>query len=290
MNVSEDTAPVTFKVTTPLWRNTAARRLAARLTYPIFYILNRPAFRKLNEAIYDFALRCNGIAITFAGQNGLTVAEEKFLRRYVPKVAGRVLLDVGSNHGAYTRFLHSLAPQSTIYAFEPHPRTFGQLQAATTLPNITLLNQAVGEQEGRMLLFDQADDDGSTQASLSRDAVGLFTADIVEHEVVCTTLDVFFEQHGIQDVALLKIDTEGHDLGVLKGAKKAISEKRIRAIQLEFIAANIATHVSMRDIFEALQGYRLYRLCLNGDLMPMPSYDVKRHEIYVTHNLVAFPV
>lgn len=290
MSVSKNAVPITANVTTPLWRNSTAKRFGAALAYPLFYILNRPAFRMINEAIYDFALRCNGIAINFKGRHGLTAGEEKFLQQYVPKIAGGVLLDVGANHGAYARFLHALAPHSPVYAFEPHPQTFRQLQAAITLPNVTLLNLAVGELEGRMSLFDQAADDGSSQASLSRAAVGLFTPDIVEHQVVCTTLDAFLAQQGIRDVALLKIDTEGHDLGVLKGAAKAISEKRIHAIQFEFIAANIATRVSMRDIFDALSGYKLHRLCMNGDLLPMPSYDVKRHEVYVTHNLVAFPV
>ena len=290
MTNSDVTISVAAPVTTPLWRNNGAKRFGAALTYPLFYVLNRPAFQAFNEAAYDFALRCNGIAINFKGRHGLTAGEENFLRRYVPNIAGGVLLDVGANQGAYTRFLHALAPHSPVYAFEPHPQTFRQLQAATILPNVMLLNQALGEQEGCVSLFDQAADDGSTQASLSRAAVGLFTPDIVEHQVSCTTLDVFLAQQGISDVALLKIDTEGHDLSVLKGAAKAISERRIHAIQFEFIAANIATRVSMRDIFDALSGYKLHRLCMNGDLLPMPSYDVKRHEIYVTHNLVALPV
>jgi hypothetical protein len=60
-------------------------------------------------------------------------------------------------------------------------------------------------------------------------------------------------------------------------------------IQFEFIPANIATAVRMRDFFDVLApgGYVLHRLCLNGELAPLGSYDVKRHEIYVTQILVA---
>jgi hypothetical protein len=43
----------------------------------------------------------------------------------------------------------------------------------------------------------------------------------------------------------------------------------------------------MRDFFAALPGYRLHRLCLNGELLPLPDYDVKTCEIFVTQNLVA---
>ena len=138
-----------------------------------------------------------------------------------------------------------------------------------------------------MILFDFAGDDGSTQASLSRDAVALFSNDIVEHSTQCTTFDQFIEEHGIDTVTLLKIDTEGYDLNVLKGAAQATAARRILAIQFEFIPANIATHVSMQDFFDVLPGYSLYRQCMNGELLPLPHYDVKRCEIYVTHNIIA---
>ena len=117
--------------------------------------------------------------------------------------------------------------------------------------------------------------------------MALFSNDIVEHSTRCTTLDDFIKEQGIDTVTLLKIDTEGYDLNVLKGAVQAIAERRLHAIQFEFIPANIATHVSMRDFFDALPGYDLYRQCMNGDLLPLHHYDVKRCEIYVTHNIVA---
>lgn len=42
-------------------------------------------------------------------------------------------------------------------------------------------------------------------------------------------------------------------------------------------------------LLEVLDGFHLYRLCLNGAVMPLRRYDVKRCEIYVTHNIVALP-
>ncbi len=273
--------------TTALWRDSRTTRFMAAVSYPIFYALNRPAFRWLNNAIYDFALRCNGIAINFKGGQGLTVGEENFLRRHLKPDGTGILLDVGANNGAYTLVMHALAPRARIFAFEPHPKTFKLLQDRATLPNVTLVNQAVGAESGAMMLFDLAADDGSTQASLSRDAVALFSNEIVEHATQCTTLDDFIKERSIDVITLLKIDTEGFDLNVLKGAAHALAAGRILAVQFEFIAANIATHVSMRDFFDALPGYRLYRQCMNGDLLPLSPYNAKRCEIYVTHNIIA---
>jgi FkbM family methyltransferase len=278
------------KIRTETWRPSNVRAVLGRVAYPIFLLLNRPSLSWFGKLSYDFALRCNGIAITFAGQHGLTRAEERFLDRHAHRLRNGILLDVGANGGAYARYLSRLAPTARIFAFEPHPRTFAAL--ADNLvgePSIELINKAVGETSGHFALYDFADNDGSTQASLSVGAVALFTPDITAHDVDCTTVDTFMADKNLSHIDLLKIDTEGHDLAVLRGARNALSEQRIRMIQFEFIAANIATGATMHGFFEVLAGYDIYRLCLNGSLLPLGSYDVKRHEIYVTHNLIALP-
>ena len=63
---------------TPIWRDSLARRMVAALALPVFWLLNRPALQWFANAAYDFALRCNGIAINFKGRHGLTRGEECF--------------------------------------------------------------------------------------------------------------------------------------------------------------------------------------------------------------------
>lgn len=147
----------------------------------------------------------------------------------------------------------------------------------------------MGDVAGVLELHDFADEDGSTQASLSADAVALYGAGVVSHRVQVTTIDDFLAERGIEQVAYLKIDTEGFDLNVLRGARRALAERRIRLLQFEFIAANITTGVRMRDFYEVLDGYDIHRICLNGASLPLGAYNVKRAEIYVNQNLVAVP-
>ena len=45
----------------------------------------------------------------------------------------------------------------------------------------------------------------------------------------------------------------------------------------------------MRDFFEELSGYDLYRLCVSGALVKLGRYDVKRCEIFVVQNIIALP-
>jgi FkbM family methyltransferase len=272
------------------WQPSFTKQLMAKLAYPVILLLNRPSLSGLADLAYDFALRCNGIAITFAGREGLTKAEENFLRRVRDRLQGGVLIDIGANHGAYARMLRRMAPSARVIAFEPHPLTFDHLQRSTVaISGIELVNKALGADSGEFNLYDFREADGSTQASLSEAAVALYSTDIVEHRVCCTTVDEFMAEAELARIDFLKIDTEGHDLSVLKGARYALREKRIGMIQFEFVPANIATGVSMRDFFEVLSGYRIGRLCLNGALRPLDSYDVKRCEIYVTQNLIAEP-
>lgn len=279
----------TPRASIPVWRPRRARRLAATLLYPVFRLLNRPAFAGFGRAAYEFALRCNGIAINYEGRHGLTFAEERFLTRLAPTLQGGTLLDVGANVGTYAAYLARVAPTATIHAFEPHPRTFAHLESRVAGMPITAWQAALSDKAGTTTLYDHAARDGSTQASLSQPAVALFDGDIVAHDVVCTTLDDFIAKHGISRVALLKIDTEGLDLSVLRGARRAIEARVFQCIQFEFISANIATGVRMRDFFDLLQGYRIYRVCLNGGLVPLFPYSVMHTEIYVTQTLVAQP-
>ncbi len=264
--------------------------MLAKAAYPVVFALNRPSLAWFADLLYDVALRCGGIAITFPGRHGLTSAEEHFLVRNKARLRDGVLLDVGANHGACARLLRELAPGARIFAFEPHPATFAALrELMADLPAVTLINQAVGDHPGQLTLYDFRFSDGSTQASLSEAAVALYSDDIVAHAVDCTTIDDFMARSGIERIRFLKIDTEGHDLAVLHGARNALRDRRIDMIQFEFIPANIATGATMHGFFEALAGYRISRLCLNGDLRPLRPYDVKRCEIYVTHNLIATP-
>jgi len=281
----------TKSVHTKLWQHSRLRALLAKIAYPVFLALNRPSMTWFGNLAYDFALRCNGIAITFSGKSGLTRAEEHFLRRNKTRFQDGVLLDVGANRGDYARLLHKLAPSARVIAFEPHPSTFALLsRLLVDIQPIHLINKAVGDKVGQLKLYDFQFADGSSQASLNEAAIALYSNDIVEHVVDCTTIDDFMAESGINHIDFLKIDTEGHDLSVLRGAKQALRDRRIGMIQFEFIPANIATGATMHGFFEALEGYRISRLCLNGALRSLEPYDVKRCEIYVTHNLIATPV
>lgn len=273
------------------WQPSRGRAAMERLALPLVRLLNRPALAGVNRLLLEFALRCNGVGNNLETAAGLTHAEERFLRRHAaPRLRQGVVLDVGANIGGYARFLRGLDAEVPLIAFEPHPSTWRRLRSEVEGLGVEALNLAVGAAAGDATLYDFADQDGSTQASLDPEVIRLHGGgEPVAHAVRCVTLDGFAAERGIERISLLKIDTEGFDLAVLQGAQGLLRARRIGMIHFEFIASNIARRVAMRDFFEALDGYAIHRLCLNGELMPLGAYDPKLHELYVRHNLIALP-
>jgi len=275
-------------VYTTRWRGSRARDILECMAYPLVYVINRPCLRMVGQLLYDFSLRCNGIGIAFPGTQGLTKSEEKFLRRIAPTLRKATILDVGANHGAYASLLKDLVPDSVIYAFEPHPGTFSVLQQKAAQKGFIAMQLAVSDTAGPMRLYDFADQDGSTQASLDENTISFQNnSEVVSHAVQSTILDNFAQEFQIGTIDLLKIDTEGFDLAVLKGAARLLVERRIKLIQFEIIPVNVVRRVAVKDFFEILEGYDLYRLCANGQLLSIQPYSVKTCEIYVTQNLIA---
>jgi hypothetical protein len=87
-----------------------------------------------------------------------------------------------------------------------------------------------------------------------------------QETVVTTTLDSYAEQSGIARFALVKVDAEGHDLAVLRGARALLAEHRIKVAQFEYNHRWVLARFFLRDAFELLLevGYRVGKLTPRG--------------------------
>jgi FkbM family methyltransferase len=76
--------------------------------------------------------------------------------------------------------------------------------------------------------------------------------------VPCTTLDEYFGEHECLDI--VKIDTEGYDLKVLQGARRLLTEKRIRFVQFEYNSHWRFAGSTLRAAFSYLDnaGFRVF--------------------------------
>lgn len=141
--------------------------------------------------------------------------------------------DVGAHRGQTSQALLDTFPGAEVFAFEPNPAMFAELSRGVLSPRFHSTQLALSNEDGDRDFHVYQD---STINSLSPNAryakrFGLQSSTIT---IRSTTLDSFCANRGIAQIDLLKIDTEGHDLSVLEGAKRMLSEQRIGFVHTEF--------------------------------------------------------
>lgn len=220
-------------------------------------------------------------------ENDTVSGESRFLKRLLKGRSGCVVFDVGANVGDYSRKIFQACPRATVYAFEPHPKTYSVLSNAIRQSNFLPVNAAAGENEGRFSLFDYESRDGSSHASLYRDVIeNIHKAKSIEHKVRVIELGAFARSENIEKIDLLKIDTEGNELSALKGILGYIETGKIEVIHFEFNEMNVLSRTYFRDFWELLPNYDFYRLLPDG-MAKIDSYNPIYCEVFAYQNIVA---
>lgn len=103
------------------------------------------------------------------------------------------------------------------------------------------------------------------------------------------TLDGYCDRAGVERIDLLKMDVEGHELVVLKGAARMHTEKRVERIQFEYGGTFIDAAILLKDMFESLNsyGFQLYKV-YPREIRYAHSYD-QSLENFQYSNWVALP-
>lgn len=250
--------------------------------YRVFFA--RKIFYKFNKLLYQLSIRGMGI---FNFESDKLSGEANFIASEVPCIQGGIILDVGANVGNYAIKLRASNSAAQIYCFEPHPITFQKLLRNSKESNLKLFNVGVGSTKGKLKLYDYVDEDGSSHASLYKDVIEkIHKRESIEHEVDVITLDDFVEKNGINRVHLLKIDTEGHELSVLKGFERHIQSGRVDIIHFEFNEMNVASKVFFKDFWDLLPNYHFFRMLPDG-LVSIDNYCPLACEIFAYQNIVA---
>lgn len=182
------------------------------------------------------------------------IYERDWIRNVIPFIEGRVLIDVGSNVGIYPLVLHKKA--RFIYAFEPERENYRRLidnLKRNNINNVEVINKAVSDQTKKASLF-ISNDSGSHSLLLHSNGK-------IE-KVSVITLDGFLFKRKRLDVGLVKIDVEGAEFDVLRGATRLIKKYR-PALLIEFNSAIAKTcGVNLFEMYEYLtdRGYAAHRL------------------------------
>jgi FkbM family methyltransferase len=223
-------------------------------------------------------------------QNSFVTGEQflisNVIKKYLKGIMKPVFFDVGANVGEYSKLLKFYFPESEIFAFEPIPNTYSQL-----LKNFgnygRCVNAGMGAEEKTATIFTYSDNLMSQHASLYEEIFNQFhkRSDLIRVDFELTTIDFFCNQENITNIDFLKIDTEGNELSVLLGAKRMLSEGKIKIIQFEFGECDVFSKVFLRDFYNLLTDFNIYRLDTN-QLINLFDYSVE-NEIFHFQNFIA---
>jgi FkbM family methyltransferase len=175
--------------------------------------------------------------------------EKKKISKFIKR--GDTVIDVGGNMGFFILILNELVSNTgKMYSFEPS-RILRDRLASTVqinnIKNVEIINLALGEKEGTTSLYYNPKQSGLSSI-VSHEENGF-----LKEEIKITTLDNFSKQFSSR-ISFIKIDTEGYEPQVLRGAKELIKKDK-PVIYIELGGDHLETSVEALKILKELGYY-----------------------------------
>ena len=161
--------------------------------------------------------------------------EEDILELFRPK-KGDTVVDIGAHIGKYTIVASKMVgSQGKVIAIEAHPNNYDLLKkniALNKLSNVVALNLAVHSKETMVKLYDPGQKEGRTIYNTIM--IERKTSDNQNYvEINAKSLDSILLENGIKQVNWIKIDVEGAEFEVLRGAPNTLSGSRDLSLLIE---------------------------------------------------------
>lgn len=175
-----------------------------------------------------------------------------------------VIIDIGANIGLFSVALGKLCSEADIHAFEPVPSTFDILNKNINrnyLSNVITHNSAIADDQKKVHI--------STDMNASQKNRILKKETEGSHEVEAISIDYFCAKNNFNKVAFVKIDVEGAEPLVLRGAKKMLMSASVNAVLLEVCEENLNNlGFTIEDLKSEISGfpYEVYTFAINGQI------------------------
>lgn len=205
--------------------------------------------------------------------NRMTQNGEEFVLSRLTIPADPVVFDVGANRGDWALMLHDHHPTAIVECFEPAPSTVTALTSRLAgCAQMRVHALALSDRSGQGTLFVSELDPTSSMNSLTKRPSG--TGLLTEMAAELRTGDEVMRDLGLCHLDLLKVDTEGHDLSVLRGFKNALTSGAVSVIQFEYNYLSIHSRTLLLDYYELLTplGYTVGKIHPNG--VAFKNYEV----------------
>jgi FkbM family methyltransferase len=147
-----------------------------------------------------------------------------------------IIFDIGANVGTWTLLAKAIFPSATVHSFEPfaeHQEAF--VRATARIPNVNLHKIALGAEAKSQKLNVTDFSDASSLLELTaegRSLQGLQT--VATESVEVTVLDNYVSANALPLPDLIKLDVQGYELEVLKGASKCLQHAQALILEVSF--------------------------------------------------------
>ncbi len=173
------------------------------------------------------------------------------------------IIDIGSHIGISVLYFKSIYPESKILAFEPNPYSFEILNEnihINGLEDINTVNKAVSSKIGNTVLHINATNNGWESNSSLMEGSWNGRENTKEIQIESTTLDSYLKN--IMCIDMLKIDTEGSELDILKSHRKILS--KVENISVEY---HPVRDRKIKKALDILKEYFSLEIYMDGKLL-----------------------
>ncbi len=252
----------------------------ARILYKIVHLIYRDSRRvvKRNGIIYDIDLS-EGIELSlFLFGN---YQKHIYQNKYTGLSKDSIVFDIGANIGVMTLQFAKLVPLGKVYAFEPTHYAFSKLKRNLEL-NPELAERVIAVQsfvsdevttEPDITAYASWKVDGAAEEESNRVHGGSLKS---TEGIGAVSLDYFGEKNELKRLDLIKIDTDGHEMEVLQGAKRIIKELNppiIFEAGLYIIEGRNLSFLDYCKFFNAMQ----YSLFNSSNMKKIDEHNYRKH-------------
>lgn len=147
----------------------------------------------------------------------------------------KTIFDVGANCGVFSALCARKFPTASIHAFEPAEALQSILALNCSSAGITVHQLAVGERDELVTLYVNPDSQQTNSMQLSAVEAFLDPAKIETETIPCVAVDSFVAEHAIGPIDVLKVDVQGLEGAVLRGARGALEDVRYLFLEVTWL-------------------------------------------------------